>query len=61
MTCTATETIQTSVGVFFLIQREHGVIDILMRDAGCWRKVASRRTWERAEEYAYRYGQEVTR
>lgn len=58
--CMVSETIATSVGTFTLVQREHGgVIEIFTRAAGQWTRLASRHTWERAEDFAYRYGQEV--
>ena len=58
--CMVSETIATSVGMFTLVQREHGgVVEIFTRQDGAWTRLASRRTWERAEDFAYHYGQEV--
>lgn len=54
------ETISTSVGIFLLVQREcGGSIAVHYRDGSQLRFIGSRRTWERAEDFAYHYGQEV--
>ena len=54
------ETISTSAGMFHLVQREHGgSIVVYVRDAGYWKRIGSRHTWARAEDFAYGYGQAV--